>query len=225
MRTRIENDNTLQARAHGTRMGRMLGRIATVALLGLCPWAASSAPPPWQAAPYTYQAENQPLRLALEEFARHFGLRAQVTPDVEGLVNGRIGAPTPTEFMDRLSNMFGLIWFHYGGTIYVTRSTNRVTRSLALPSTEAGTLKKAMEDLGLYEPPLRLGGIARPRSRAGFGPARIRRAGRQGARGPAGRAVGPGGHGLQAQERSGGRPHRAAARPHDHDARSRDDPA
>ena len=152
MRTRIENDNTLQARAHGTRMGRMLGRIATVALLGLCPWAASSAPPPWQAAPYTYQAENQPLRLALEEFARHFGLRAQVTPDVEGLVNGRIGAPTPTEFMDRLSNMFGLIWFHYGGTIYVTRSTNRVTRSLALPSTEAGTLKKAMEDLGLYEP-------------------------------------------------------------------------
>ena len=125
---------------------------AVAAALAAAALHATAAAPPWPAAPYTYQADNQPLPAAIAEFARHFGLRAQVTADVEGMVNGRIGAPTPTDFLNRLSNMFGLTWFQHGGTLYVTRSTNQVTRSLALPATEPGTMRKALEDLGLFEP-------------------------------------------------------------------------
>ncbi|HYC37697.1 MAG TPA: type III secretion system outer membrane ring subunit SctC [Usitatibacter sp.] len=133
-----------------TPLRRLRGLAGALLLFACLPVLAAATP--WPAVPYSYQADNQPLPAVLAEFARHFGLRAQVTPDVEGMVNGRINAPTPTDFLARLSNMFGLSWFQYGGTLYVTRSTNLVTRSLALPATEPGTMRKALEDLGLFEP-------------------------------------------------------------------------
>ena len=136
--------DSMTMKGAAARRGRWLRGAGLAVWLLACPWAVeAAAAPPWPASPYTYQADNQSLRAALEEFARHFGLRAQVSADVEGIVNGRVGAATPTEFLDRLSNMFGLMWFHYAGTVYVTRSTNRVTRSLALPATEPGTWSSA----------------------------------------------------------------------------------
>ncbi len=128
---------------------RLLRILAAAAAFATAP--AILAAPPWPEAPYSYQSSNQRLADVLAEFARQFGLRAHVSPDVEGILNGRIAASSPTDFLNRLGNMYGLTWFHYSGTVYVTRSGNVATRSLSLPSTAPGTMRQALTDLGLFD--------------------------------------------------------------------------
>ncbi|RYF78816.1 MAG: EscC/YscC/HrcC family type III secretion system outer membrane ring protein, partial [Comamonadaceae bacterium] len=90
--------------------------LACALLLGAAPVQAGT--PPWANAPYSYYADNAPIANVLRDFASSFSLSLELSPLVEGKVNGRFNAQNPTEFMDRMASVYGLTWFTHAGTLF-----------------------------------------------------------------------------------------------------------
>lgn len=125
-------------------------RAAACALL-LFAQAAWAGGTPWPAAPYTYFANNVRLESVLADFASNFSLSLAVQPEVTGLVNGRFATPSPTEFLNKLSGMYGFVWYAHAGTLFVSRANDVVTRGVAAPGGNVAALRKALTDLNVLE--------------------------------------------------------------------------
>lgn len=110
-------------------------------------WAA----PNWPLAPYSYYAQQQSLSDVLREFAAGFSLALQQGKGVQGVVNGRFNARTPTEFIERLSGIYGFNWFVHAGTLYVSRTSDVVTRAVDAAGASPSALRQALLQLGILD--------------------------------------------------------------------------
>lgn len=113
---------------------------------------AQAGPVPWPDAPYSYFASNARLDAVLAEFASSFSLALNLGPGVGGTVNGRFTTRNPTEFIARLGGVYGFVWYTHAGTLYVTKASDVVTRTLAVPGGSSTNLRQALTDLGVLEP-------------------------------------------------------------------------
>lgn len=124
--------------------------LACALLLGAEPGHAG--PPPWANAPYSYYADNVPIADVLREFAGSFSLSLDLSPLVEGKVNGRLNSQNPTEFMDRMASVYGLTWFTHAGTLFVSRTTEMSTRSITTGGSSVAAVRQALTSLGVLDP-------------------------------------------------------------------------
>lgn len=123
-----------------------------VTMLAMRPVAA--APAPWPDASFTYIADKQELSVVLESFCRTFGLQLLSSPAVlarKDIVNGKLSTANPTEFLNQLASTYGLQWFYYGGTLYVSRNFETATRSISPGVTLLANFHKALIELGIVE--------------------------------------------------------------------------
>jgi len=133
--------------------GRFAGSVL-FALALLPSQSVLSAPVPWQEASFTFIADNQDLAKVLASFCRTFGVEPQFSNAVTArrdLVNGKITTSSPTEFLNQLSSTYGLQWFYYGGTLYVSRNFETATRSISATGMSLRNFQKALTDLGILE--------------------------------------------------------------------------
>lgn len=134
------------------RVMRCPQRMLMLMLLGLAVSGPLRAGPlPWTDSPYSYYAQDIPVTQALIEFADGFSLALQVSSGVTGKVNGRFATKNPAEFLDQLASVYGLVWFTHGGTLYITRTSENITKSLPASASNIGTLKQALTDIGVLE--------------------------------------------------------------------------
>jgi type III secretion protein C len=115
---------------------------------------SNAAPVPWQEATFTYLADNQDLSKVLGTFARTFGLELQMSSAVSAkrdVVNGKLTTTNPTEFLNQLSSTYGLQWFYYGGTLYISRNFENATRSIGANGISLANFRKALTELGIVE--------------------------------------------------------------------------
>ncbi|MEI2417109.1 type III secretion system outer membrane ring subunit SctC [Orrella sp. JC864] len=131
---------------------RPLKRIILAGALALSLAGGAQAAPNWPAAPYSYYAENVGLQQVLREFASGFSLSLQMGPGVGGMVNGRFNAATPTEFMDKLGGVYGLNWFVYAGTLFVSRNSDMATRAISAMGSSITALRDALLQMGVLDP-------------------------------------------------------------------------
>jgi len=127
-------------------------RAVSAATLIACGCAAHAAGAPWPDAPYSYFANNAKLEAVLGDFAAGFSMSLAIQPDVGGVVNGRFGTKSPTEFMSKLAGVYGFVWYTHAGTLFVSRASDVVTRGVAAPGGNVGNMRKALDDLGVLEP-------------------------------------------------------------------------
>ncbi len=116
---------------------------------------ATAAPVPWPDASFTYIADKQDLPEVLASFCRNFGLELQASAAVMARtdrVNGKYTSTSPTEFLNQLSSAYGVQWFYYGGTLYVSRNFETATRAIAPAGISLPEFRKALTDLGIVEP-------------------------------------------------------------------------
>ena len=124
---------------------------AACAMLGAAPPKALASPPPWAEAPYSYYANNESMHTVLGNFASSFSLSLDLSPEVTGTVNGKFNAQSPTEFMDRLSSVYGLNWFTHAGTLFVSRTTQITTKAITSGSSSIATMREALGSLGILD--------------------------------------------------------------------------
>lgn len=134
-------------------MTRFLRRLLLAALLlAPLPQPAGAAVPPWPNTSYAYYASGEPLQEVLAIFARTFGVRLQASPQVEGEVEGRMFAETPSAFLDNLANAYGITWYYYGGVLYVNAASETRSRTIEVTSQDIGAVRGALEGLGVLDP-------------------------------------------------------------------------
>ncbi len=132
-----------------THTGRIRRALVGVALGGLglpVAWAGAS---PWPEDSYTYYADHKPLRTLLADFCRTFGLKLQASTRVQGQVDGRLSAPSPSAFLDQLAASHRLAWFQHAGVLYVGRSDERTSRRIEMAAGMIATVSQALRDRGL----------------------------------------------------------------------------
>ncbi|HVL08703.1 MAG TPA: type III secretion system outer membrane ring subunit SctC [Burkholderiaceae bacterium] len=125
--------------------------ISGASLLWFATLGFAAPAAPWPDAPFSYYANNARLDNVLREFASNFSMSAQLTPGVTGMVNGRFNTTSPTEFINRLSSIYGFTWFTYSGTLYVSKSTETVTRGITAAGSISGA-REALTSLGIIDP-------------------------------------------------------------------------
>ncbi len=107
---------------------------------------------PWPENSFTYIADSQPLARVLSSFCRTFGLELQASPAVlsrNEIVNGKISTNTPTEFLDQIAATYGMQWFYSNGVLFVSRSSETVTKSFAVNGTSLTNFRKALLQIGV----------------------------------------------------------------------------
>lgn len=122
--------------------------------IGSLPIKTDAAPVPWQEVTFSYFSDKQELHKVLESFAQTFGLELQASVAVlakKDVVNGRLTSASPTEFLNQLASSYGLQWFYFGGTLYVSRNFETATRSVAASGISLQNFRKALTDLGVVE--------------------------------------------------------------------------
>jgi type III secretion protein C len=92
--------------------------IATLASAGL----ASAETPRWYDSRYNYVLINQDVRDALKEFGRNLSLPVVLSNSIRGQVRGEIRAATAGDFLDKLTQANGLIWYFDGSILHINTS-------------------------------------------------------------------------------------------------------
>lgn len=114
----------------------------------------SRSTPPWPNSPFSYINRNQTLEQVLRDFVATFSLRLQIEGDLSGEplpASGRSQSASPTEFLNQLSAAHGLSWYHHEGVLYVSRTSARITQNYATRGLPPDTLKRVLNDLGLFD--------------------------------------------------------------------------
>lgn len=124
----------------------ILASVLSCSLIG-----TALAAPNWPNVPYSYYANQEDLPTLLREFAGGFSLALQLGPNIQGLVNGKFNSNSPTEFLNRLGGVYGLNWFVYAGTLFVSRSTEMKTRSINSMGASISAVREALGQLGVLD--------------------------------------------------------------------------
>jgi type III secretion protein C len=110
--------------------------------------------PKWPAGPYRYMVIDQDLKGVLTEFGRNIDLPVQVSDLVKGRLRGRLPAGTAREFLDRLCESYGLVWYFDGAVLHVSVKSEMKTELINLPRLAPDELKALpvkLEELGIAD--------------------------------------------------------------------------
>jgi type III secretion protein C len=124
--------------------------VAWALVLGAAP--ATAATPRWPREPYTYMTVDQDLTQVLREFAANLGLTIQISPQVQGMVRGRLPSVPPLEFLEILARTYGLIWYYDGIILYIYALDEVQSRIIKLDSASMAALSAALAELDIEDP-------------------------------------------------------------------------
>ena len=88
-------------RAASLRRACGVGLLALACLVGIG-GQGRAAIPDWGRDPYTYVTVDQELQQVLREFAANVGVTIQISPNVQGMVRGRLPSLPPDQFLELL---------------------------------------------------------------------------------------------------------------------------
>jgi type III secretion protein C len=106
----------------------------------------------WPTASYDYVVINQDLRTVLEQFGVNTGLRIVLSDAVQGRVHGGLPPAPPRQFLEHLTEMFGLDWYYDGAAIAVSAKSEAETRLMTLKDTSFSQFRSALESAGFLDP-------------------------------------------------------------------------
>jgi len=102
---------------------------------------------------YAYNAKSTPLKKILDDFSDSFGLRLEysVDDDEAQLLNGWIRANSASEFLNRISLRFKLEWFTFNEVLYISSSSDNVTKRIELEESSFSNARQALTGVGLVK--------------------------------------------------------------------------
>jgi type III secretion protein C len=83
---------------------------------------------PWAKRGFLIMAENRRVGDVIADLCEQQGIKAIISPSVQGVVSGRFEGKTPSATLEQLSRSFNLMWFYNQGALYVYGAREIVTK-------------------------------------------------------------------------------------------------
>jgi type III secretion protein C len=128
-----------------------VGLLALLAALGPAT-SGRAATPDWGSEPYAYVTVDQELAQVLREFAANIGVTIQVSPNVQGIVRGRLPSLPPEPFLELLARTYGLLWYYDGIVLYVNALDEVESRIIKLNTISVDMLARSLVELDIDDP-------------------------------------------------------------------------
>ena len=112
--------------------------------------AAIAVEPPWRTGDYAYYANNEALADVLKHFATDQNIPIIVSEKITEKVNANFQNMPPAMFLERLANIYDLVWFYDGRSLYVSHLNESENRLIPLKDMDVETAKQQLIELGLW---------------------------------------------------------------------------
>src|SRR5215813_11499319 len=129
--------------------------VVTAALASVCP--AFGMEPQWPAGPYKYMVIDQDIKGVLSEFGRNVGVPVDLSDQIKGRLRGRLAVAPAREFLDKLCESYGLVWYFDGAVLHVSAKAEMKTELIGIGRLSPGEVNAKLNALGIADPrfPLR----------------------------------------------------------------------
>jgi type II secretory pathway component GspD/PulD (secretin) len=125
---------------------------AAVVTAALAPaGTAHAVEPAWPAGPYKYMVIDQDVKGVLAEFGRNIGVPIDVSDQVKGRLRGRLGGAPAREFLDRLCESYGLVWYFDGAVLHVNARSEIRTELVSVSRLSPEEVSEKLTALGIAD--------------------------------------------------------------------------
>jgi type II secretory pathway component GspD/PulD (secretin) len=113
---------------------------------------AKSLEPKWPAGPYRYIVVDQDVRDILTEFGRNLNVTVKVSDQVGGRrIRGRLPISNAKEFLSRLCESYGLVWYFDGAVLHINSESEVRTELVDLGTANPGGMSEKLQALGITD--------------------------------------------------------------------------
>lgn len=110
-----------------------------------------AAVPDWPDKTYRYVVVEQELRELLREFGQNVGLPVRISETVSGEVNGRLPELPPEQFLDRVAERYGLVWYYDGFVLHISAAEESSGTMLPLGRVTPQRVQRELASLGIRD--------------------------------------------------------------------------
>ena len=135
------------------RASRKTAIFAVCTIFALLASEARSAEPKWPAGTYRYLVVDQEIQGILTEFGRNLGLTVKLSDQVGGRrIRGRMPVASAKEFLNRICDSYGLVWYFDGAVLHVNAESEVRTEVVGLGSVNPASITDKLQALGIADP-------------------------------------------------------------------------
>ena len=125
---------------------------ATVLFMSAPIAPAHSAEPHWPKEPYKYLVVDQDVRDVLREFGRNIRVPVQVSESVtKRRIRNDIAVGTPREFLQRLCEAYGLVWYYDGSVLHIADENEQRAELFNIGSISTSDFIGRLDNLGVTD--------------------------------------------------------------------------
>jgi type III secretion protein C len=125
--------------------------LVIAALIGLVA-PVQGLEPKWPPGPYKYLVIDQDIKDVLTEFGRNIGVPVEVSDQVKGRLRGRLPVATANQFLNKLCESYGLVWYFDGATLHINAKTEVKTELIDIGRLPSKQLTTRLNALGIADP-------------------------------------------------------------------------
>jgi type II secretory pathway component GspD/PulD (secretin) len=135
------------------RIARTLGAGGLTAALAaaIMPGPAPAAPLKLPEGTYKYTVIDQDIVAALQAFGSNLSLKVNISPDVNGRIQGKWPEVSPRVFLDWLGGQGNFDWYYDGQVLHFSAAKEAQTRFFVLPPITVGQFKTALDAFGVSD--------------------------------------------------------------------------
>jgi type III secretion protein C len=152
---RTRHQAKLRERASTMALGGIAKLLSVATLAGVvsigCQQRACALEPKWPSGPYKYVVVEQDLKDALVEFGRNTNLPVKVSDEVSGKLRGEFPAANAAQFLERLCESYGLVWYFDGSLLYINATAELRTEVIDLGPLKASDVAEKLTRLGIAD--------------------------------------------------------------------------
>lgn len=117
--------------------------LSSITMANKMPWAGKDD--------FSLISNNEPLAEVLKNFANTYDAPVFVSTKISGNVNGQFPSITAKQFLEKMSDVYGINWYYDGSILYFYRNDEIENQLLQLDHIKPSTLRYNLHALGIWD--------------------------------------------------------------------------
>jgi type II secretory pathway component GspD/PulD (secretin) len=134
------------------QMARTASLLFVMALLAAVPGTVKGRSMAFPTGSYAYVVIDQDLRDLLTEFGHSLNVVVQLSDEVHGRMRGPLPTSTAQEFLDRICERSGLVWYYDGSGLFISAQSELRTEVIDIGKVPPKAMSDKLSKLDIVDP-------------------------------------------------------------------------